>query len=156
MTQSVPDRISPKDLESLRKIANVKEEKARQQQIQEQHDTEVNEEDERVHDGKTHQEVIDLAQKHMDAMYEECKSPMVHKVMSMMIIHRLMLWHGGNAKSQIENGQIDSGCAWAHDAGKFRAALDTLRQISICEDDFTWRPDDNGDFMASGSEDDND
>ena len=152
MTQSVPDRISAGDLESLRKIASVKEEKA----VRDAAVNEECEEDERVHDGKTHQEVIDIAQKHMDEMYDECKSPMVHKVMAMMIIHRMMQWHAGNARSQIEKDLDESALAWASDAGKFRAALDTLRQISICEDDFTWRPDNNGDFMGASAEDDED
>jgi len=148
----IPSEISAAGLEFYANQAKAREEEAAR-------DAEVNEEcdeDERVHDGKTHQEVIDIAQKHMDSMYEECKSPMVHKVMAMMIVHRLMKWHVDNSRDQAKNDRTESSLAWAADAGKFRAALDTLRQISICEDDFSYRPDNNGDFLEADDGDDED
>ena len=67
----------------------------------------------------------------------KCPDPLVHKVMAMMVIHRMVDWHKGVAKKQLEDGNEQSMGAWMRDAGKFQACMDILTSIAIGPDDFT-------------------
>ena len=68
---------------------------------------------------------------------EKCPDPLVHKVMAMMVICRMVDWHKGVAKKQLEDGNEQSMGAWMRDAGKFQACMDILTSIAIGPEDFT-------------------
>ena len=83
-------------------------------------------------------EVIEnIAQEALEFATEKCPDPLVHKVMAMMIIHRMVDWHKGVAIKQLEDSNRESMGAWMRDAGKFQACMDILTTISIGPDDFT-------------------
>lgn len=73
---------------------------------------------------------------------DKCSDPLVHKVMSMMIIQRMVQWHTLMALAQFEEGNNDSGTCWMRDAGKFQSMLDSLVNITVGPDDFTCTQDD--------------
>ena len=83
-------------------------------------------------------EVIEsIAQEALELATEKCPDPLVHKVMAMMVICRMVDWHKGVAKKQLEDGNEQSMGAWMRDAGKFQACMDILTSIAIGPDDFT-------------------
>ena len=78
-----------------------------------------------------------VAEKALDMATQECPDPLVHKVMAMMVIHRMIEWHKGIALKQLEeDNEASMGC-WMRDAGKFQAVMDILTNISVGPDDFT-------------------
>ena len=83
-------------------------------------------------------EVIEgIAQEMLELATAKCPDPLVHKVMAMMVICRMVDWHKGVAKKQLEDGNEQSMGAWMRDAGKFQACMDILTSIAIGPDDFT-------------------
>ena len=140
MTKSVPDSISADLLKDLA-------EKAKEKEVEEK-------KEEGPHGGLTDDQVIDLANKKLDELYDECSSPMVHKVAAMQVIHNLMRWHMNMSDSQAEDGEQRSARAWAADAGRLKVALDALRSISLYPEDFTWRPDEAFHLFPEDGEDD--
>ena len=78
-----------------------------------------------------------VAQEALEFATNKCTDPLVHKVMAMMIIHRMIEWHKGVAKSQLDDGELSSMGAWMRDAGKFQAVMDILVSIAIGPEDFT-------------------
>ena len=83
-------------------------------------------------------EVIEnIAQEMLELASEKCPDPLVHKVMAMVIIHRMVDWHKHVAIRQLEEGNQESMGAWMRDAGKFQACMDILCSIAIGPEDFT-------------------
>ena len=78
-----------------------------------------------------------VAEKALDMAAQECPDPLVHKVMAMMVIHRMIEWHRSIAMKQLEEGNEASMGCWMRDAGKFQAVMDILTNISVGPDDFT-------------------
>ena len=78
-----------------------------------------------------------VAQETLEAASERCSDPLVHKVMAMMIIHRMVDWHKHVAQRQLDDGNLESMGAWMRDAGKFQACMDVLCNIAIGPDDWT-------------------
>jgi len=78
-----------------------------------------------------------IAQECLEAASEKCPDPLVHKVMAMMIIHRMVDWHKSVAQRQLDDGNLESMGAWMRDAGKFQACMDILCNIAIGPNDFT-------------------
>ena len=78
-----------------------------------------------------------IAQEMLELASEKCPDPLVHKVMAMMIVHRMVDWHKHVASRQLEEGNEASMGAWMRDAGKFQAVMDILCSIAIGPDDFT-------------------
>ena len=82
------------------------------------------------------------AQEALELASEKCKDPLVHKVMAMMITHRMIEWHKGVAERQLDDGELQSSACWMRDAGKFQAIMDILCNIAIGPNDFTISQDD--------------
>ena len=78
-----------------------------------------------------------VAQEVLELATEKCPDPLVHKVIAMMVICRMVDWHKGVARKQLEDGNEQSMGAWMRDAGKFQACMDILTSIAIGPDDFT-------------------
>ena len=78
-----------------------------------------------------------IAQECLEFATAKCPDPLVHKVMAMMIIHRMVDWHKGVALRQLDDDNLESMGAWMRDAGKFQAVMDILCSIAIGPDDFT-------------------
>ena len=78
-----------------------------------------------------------IAQEMLELATEKCPDPLVHKVIAMMVICRMVDWHKGVAKSQLDDGNLQSMGAWMRDAGKFQACMDILTSIAIGPTDFT-------------------
>ena len=78
-----------------------------------------------------------IAQECLEFATAKCPDPLVHKVMAMMIIHRMVDWHKGVALRQLDDDNLESMGAWMRDAGKFQAVMDILCSIAIGPDDWT-------------------
>ena len=124
MTQSIPDGFSMSELEALHEVAR-HEDDCRCEKCAD---------DERLFDGKTSDEVCDIAAKHLDAATDDCNDPIVHKVMALAIIENMIAWHTKVGMNQ-ENER--SATAWLRDAGKFQAIANILTQVTVGPNDFT-------------------
>ena len=121
MTSSIPDGISFSDLEALRDNAPTEE-------------TSTLKTDGPTYDGKTQEEVCELAQKFIDESIEACGDPIIHKVMIFGMLEKMIEWHTvAGMDQEIERSTV----AWLRDAGKFQAMCNILVNISVGPDDFT-------------------
>lgn len=78
-----------------------------------------------------------IAQECLEAASEKCPDPLVHKVIAMMVIHRMVDWHKNVALRQLDDDNLESMGAWMRDAGKFQACMDILCNVAIGPNDFT-------------------
>ena len=130
MTSSnIPDAISSEDLDALLS------KKAADKIIADRH-AEAEAKNQGF-DGCTPEQVCDIAEAALHAVMEECKSPIVHKVMALSIFDKIISWHQAMAKSHLDDNDPGSSLGWAQDAGKLQTARDILAKVTICEDDFT-------------------
>ena len=83
-----------------------------------------------------------VATEALDLASDKCKDPLVHKVMAMMIAHRMIEWHKSVAQRQLDDDQLESMGCWMRDAGKFQSIMDILCNIAIGPNDFTCNQDD--------------
>ena len=124
MTQSIPDGFSMGELEALHETAR-HEDDCRCEKC---------DNDEPLYDGKTSEEVCDIAHKHLDNASQECDDPIVHKVMAIMVIENMIQWH---TKVGANQDNKRSTVAWLRDAGKFQAIANILTQVTVGPNDFT-------------------
>ena len=87
--------------------------------------------------GFTPEFIEKIAQECLEAASEKCPDPLVHKVMAMMVVHRMVAWHKSVALRQLDDDNLESMGAWMRDAGKFQAVMDILCSIAIGPEDFT-------------------
>ena len=123
MTSSVPDSFSMDELSNM--LENAPQE-------EDLHTAAANSDKE-----FTPEFIEKIAQECLEAASEKCPDPLVHKVMAMMIIHRMVDWHKNVAQRQLDDGHLESMGAWMRDAGKFQACMDILCNIAIGPEDFT-------------------
>ena len=121
MTSSIPDGISFSDLEALRENAPTEEAPTPKSDVP-------------TYDGKTQDEVIDIAEHCVQDAIDQCNDPMVHKVMVFRILENMIRWHSDAGITQDDD---TSKIAWLRDAGKFQAMCNILSNISVGPDDFT-------------------
>lgn len=88
-------------------------------------------------DGCTSEQVIDLAEAALLEVMEECKSPIVHKVMALSIFDKIIAWHQCMAEEALDDNDVSNAFAWAQDAGKLQTARDILAEVTVCSNDFT-------------------
>ena len=81
--------------------------------------------------------IENVAQEALELASKKCPDPLVHKVMAMVIVHRMMDWHKSVAIRQLKEDNQASMGAWMRDAGKFQAVMDILCSIAIGPNDFT-------------------
>ena len=86
--------------------------------------------------------IENVAQEVLELATDKCPDPLVHKVIAMMVIHRMVDWHKGVAQRQLDDDNLESMGAWMRDAGKFQACMDILCSIAIGPHDFTCNQDD--------------
>ena len=120
MTSSIPDGISFSDLEALRENAPTEET--------------VKAPEGPTFDGKTQEQVVEIAQKLVQEAIEQCNDPMIHKVMVFEIIENMIRWH---TTAGIEQEDERSQVCWLRDAGKFQAIANILSSVTCGPDDFT-------------------
>ena len=123
MTSSVPDSFSMDDLSKLLEDAP---------QEEDLHTAADNSDKE-----LTPEFIESVAQECLELATNKCKDPLVHKVMAMMVIHRMIEWHKNTAHRQLDDNNLESMGCWMRDAGKFQACMDILCNIAIGPDDFT-------------------
>ena len=128
MTSSIPDGISFSDLEGFADQAAIREE-AEAAKAAEKQDAHF--------DGKTKDEVIDIAHKFVTGALEECNDPMTHKIMIMMILDNFLEWHTKAGLIQMEEGEERSTVCWLRDAGKFQAMHNILSTVTTGPNDWT-------------------
>ena len=128
MTQSVPDSFSMDELSNLL-------ENAPQEEDLHAENCSCNDCDDKQE--YTPEFIEKVAQETLEEASERCPDPLVHKVMAMMIIHRMVDWHKHVAQRQLDDGNKLSMGAWMRDAGKFQACMDILCNIAVGPDDFT-------------------
>lgn len=126
MTSSVPDSFSMDELSNMLENAPQEEELHATNCSCNDCDKEFTPE----YIEKIAQEVLELAT-------DKCPDPLVHKVIAMMVIHRMVDWHKGVAQRQLDDDNLESMGAWMRDAGKFQACMDILCSIAIGPNDFT-------------------
>lgn len=125
MTASIPDGISFGDLEAMQKQAAEREAEAETKKLN-------------AHfDGKTRDEVVDIAADLVEEAIEKCNDPMVHKIMIMMMIDNMLEWHTKAGVSQAEAEEIRSAVCWLRDAGKFQAIANILATVTTGPYDWT-------------------
>ncbi len=122
MTSSIPDSMSFDELQNLQTEAQEREAQAAEERV------------DAIYDGKTQNEVCEIAEKHVQAAIDECNDPMVHKVMLFSMLENMIRWHTEAGMTQ-ENER--SKVAWLRDAGKFQAICNILGQVTCGPDDFT-------------------
>ena len=125
MTSSIPDGISFGDLEAMQQEAAKREAEA------------VEAKSKAVYDGKTRDEVIDIAHELVQEAIDKCNDPMVHKIMMMMIIDNYLEWHTKAGIAQMEDGEERSTVCWLRDAGKFQAMHNILSTVTTGPNDWT-------------------
>ena len=126
---NIPDGFSMGELEFLQKVAAANDA-----------EREAEASEAKAHgpfDGKTQDEVIDIAADLVNAAIEQCNDPMVHKMMMSMIIDNFLGWHTKAGMSEMENGNEHSTVCWLRDAGKFQAIHNILDTISCGPNDWT-------------------
>ena len=127
MSTSVPDGISFEDLEGLATQAAAREEAESKAEA---------EADEPTFDGKTQQEVQDIASEALTKALEKCNDPIGHKIIILEALSNMVEWHTKVGIKQFDEDEERSGVCWTRDAGKFQACMDILMNIQIGPDDF--------------------
>ena len=123
MTSSIPDSFNLDDLSAMLENAPQEEDL---HAVADNSDKEL-----------TPEYIEGIAQEMLELATEKCRDPLVHKVIAMMVIHRMVDWHKHVAIRQLEEGNRESMGAWMRDAGKFQACMDILCNIAVGPDDFT-------------------
>ena len=126
MTSSIPDHIGMDELMNMAEAAHEREQEDNQCDC-----------DDSTFDGRTVEEVEALAQQILSESLEACDSPLLHKIIMMLICHNMLTWHTKMSKRTFKQGAASSAVGWARDAGKFQAILNILDTISVDEDDPT-------------------
>ena len=119
MTSSIPDGISFSDLEALRENAPT--------------DKEASEIKVPTYDGKTKDEVLELAANLSQEAIDKCNDPMIHKAMMINMLENMIRWH---TTVGVDQEDERSTVCWLRDAGKFQAICNILTSISLGSDDF--------------------
>ena len=125
MTASIPDGISFGDLEAMQKQAAEREAESETKKLNANFD------------GKTKDEVVDIAGDLVEEAIKQCNDPMVHKIMVMMMIDNMIEWHTKAGINQAECEEIRSSVCWLRDAGKFQAIANILTTITTGPHDWT-------------------
>ena len=128
MTSSIPDSMSFDELQNLQTEAAERDAERLEEAIKAT-------KTEDLYDGKTKDELIEIAEKHVQAAIEECNDPMVHKVMLFSMLENMIRWHttvGVDGDTE-ERATV----CWLRDAGKFQAICNILSSISVGPNDFT-------------------
>ena len=127
MTASIPDGISFGDLENMQQEAQKRDAERLAEEA-------AKNEDKTLFDGKTQEELCEIAEKHVQAAIEDCNDPMVHKVMLFSMLENMIRWHtmAGN-----DHDDERARTCWLRDAGKFQAICNILSSVSCGPDDFT-------------------
>jgi len=81
-------------------------------------------------------QIMQVADKYLDAATDEVKDPMVHKAMLVLICNNFLRFHNKLAEVCLEDGNPDQAMAWSRDAGKFQAMLNILDTIVCSDNDF--------------------
>ena len=129
MTASIPDGFSMGELEILQEAAAKKD--------AEREEEAAKAKSEAVYDGKTKEEVVDIAGDLVQEAIDKCNDPMVHKIMMMMIIDNYLEWHTKAGIAQMEDGEERSAVCWLRDAGKFQAIHNILSTVTTGPNDWT-------------------
>ena len=133
MTSSIPDGISFGDLEALQKAAAQSD----AERLLEEAEAANAAKSEAVYDGKTKEQVVDIASDLVQEAIDKCNDPMVHKIMMMMIIDNFLEWHTKAGIQQMEDGEERSTVCWLRDAGKFQAIHNILSTVTTGPNDWT-------------------
>ena len=128
MTSSIPDSMSFDELQNLQTEAAERDAERLEEAIKAT-------KTEGLYDGKTKDELIEIAEKHVQAAIEECNDPMVHKVMLFSMLENMIRWHT-TVGVDVETEERATVC-WLRDAGKFQAICNILGSISVGPNDFT-------------------
>ena len=129
MTASIPDGFSMGELELLQKAAAANDAEREAEAAEDKAEA--------VYDGKTRNEVVDIAMDLVQEAIDKCNDPMVHKMMMIMIIDNCLEWHTKAGMRQMEDGEERSAVCWLRDAGKFQAIANILETVTTGPHDWT-------------------
>ncbi len=86
--------------------------------------------------GKTQDEVMEIANRHVKESMNECEDPQVHKTMILMMLKALIDWHRYCAQEGLEKGSVEEAALLIEDAGELRAAAKIIRNMEVSAYDF--------------------
>ena len=131
MTSSIPDSMSFGELEAMQQEAAKRD---AEREVQESIERAKASASKGPFDGKTQDEVCEIAEQHVQAAIDECNDPMVHKVMLFSMLENMIRWHTEAGLTQDDDR---SRVCWLRDAGKFQAMCNILSSVSCGPNDFT-------------------
>lgn len=85
----------------------------------------------------TPQLVEEASEKALDLATQLCPDPLVHKLMMIVVCHKMIEWHTTIAQQRMSAGDTKTAVCWLRDAGKFQSMMDSLVTIAIGSNDFT-------------------
>ena len=127
---NVPDSISFSNLKELLEDAPSEEVQA------------TNEDKGILIDGKTPDQVMDIAHDIVTDALSKVGDPIIHKAMVVTILNKLVEWHTSIGQDHSKD-DLNCSTAWLRDAGKLQACMNILMTISLGGED----------FLFTGSED---
>ena len=90
-----------------------------------------------TYDGFTEQELVSLSTGTLTEVVNKCSSPMITKVMALMILNGLNNWHHDLLERASEANDSDSIQQISHDMAQLRVAYEALRGVEVDAHDFT-------------------
>jgi hypothetical protein len=87
-------------------------------------------------DGMTEDQLCDISAKYLTAAQDDCRHPMVHKVMALTILRQFIEWHT-ELGTRMMSEEPEQAVGWLRDAGKLQAAYSDLLEVCLDEHDFT-------------------
>ena len=80
--------------------------------------------------------VIELAEKHLAAAFDELQDPVLHKAMAVIILQNLITYHEKRSVGALGEDAPQVAGLWARDSGRLLAALQVLQTTSVSNEDF--------------------
>ena len=81
-------------------------------------------------------QILEVAQRHCANAFDELQDPVLHKAMACIILRNLVSYHERKATSAVEQSEAQVAGLWMRDAGQLLAALKTLSDVSVSDQDF--------------------
>ena len=81
-----------------------------------------------------HDQLWQVANRHLTAMFEELSDPLVHKVAALIVLRRFVDWHERVSEAKLKEAEIDA-LGWASDTSRLELAWQLLKDTAIGDDD---------------------
>ncbi len=82
------------------------------------------------------EKIVEIAERHVSAAFDELCDPVLHKAMAVLIIQQLCTYHEQRSVHAFEKEQPQVAALWARDLGQLMAALRIVQNTSVDQKDF--------------------